>query len=108
MGIDRQKLWSTVVSNYETFQKAAPEGFGAIVEVTLAGRAGPMVVHRAEAFSNLDLPWTLLSVLSKEGSDVPLEADTRVLVHDDHVQGIEVRYMRTHQPPIGFTYCELE
>jgi hypothetical protein len=107
MSIDRQKLWSTVVRNYETFEKAAPEGYGAIVEVTLAGRAGPMVVHRAETFSNPDLPWTLLSVLSKEGG-VPLEADSRVLVHDDHVHGIEVRFMRTTQPPIGFTHGELE
>jgi hypothetical protein len=88
MSIDRQKLWSTVVRNYEAFRKAAPDGYGAIVEVTLAGRAGPMVVHRVETFGDPELPWSLFSVLSKEDSAEPRAEDARVLVHDDHVQGM--------------------
>jgi hypothetical protein len=65
-------------------------------------------VHRVETFGDPELPWSLFSVLSKEDSAEPRAEDARVLVHDDHVQGIEVRFMRTTQPPIGFTYGELE
>ena len=107
MTIDRQKLWSIVAQTHETFHKAAPEGYGVIVEVTLAGRSGPLVVHRAETPTNPDLPWTVFSIFSASDSTTPGESDSRILVHDDHIQGIEIRFARTTQEPIAFTFGEL-
>ena len=84
MSIDRDKLWGIVAREREAFEKAAPEGYGAIVEVTLAGRNGPMVIHRAETLRNPDLPWTLFSVLTKEdNTGAPQAGDSRVVAHDD-------------------------
>jgi hypothetical protein len=50
----------------------------------------------------------VFSVFSKEGGEPPQPEDSRLLVHDDQIQGIAVRFMRTNQPEIGFTYGELE
>jgi hypothetical protein len=108
MSVDRQKLWGIVSRQREAFQAAAAEGYAAIVELTVAGRPGPLVVHRAEMPRNPDLPWTVFSVFSKEGGEPPQPEDSRLLVHDDHIQGIEVRFMRTNQPEIAFTYGELD
>jgi hypothetical protein len=107
MTIDRQKLWSIVAQTRETFHESAPEGYGAIVEVTLAGRSGPLVVHRAETPTNPDLPWTVFSIYSAKDAAAPGENDSRILVHDDHIQGIEVRFARTTVEPIAFTFGEL-
>ena len=107
MSIDRQKLWSIVAKTRETFHQSAPEGYGAIVEVTLSGRSGALVVHRAETPTNPDLPWTVFSIFSERDSAAPKESDSRILVHDDHIQGIEVRFARTTVEPIAFTYGEL-
>jgi hypothetical protein len=107
MSVDRRKLWSIVAQTRETFHQSAPEGYGAIVEVTLAGRSGPLVVHRAETPTNPDLPWTVFSIFSAKDSSTPQENDSRIVVHDDHIQGIEIRFARTTVEPIGFTYGEL-
>src|SRR6266508_2012392 len=104
MSIDRQMLWTVVGRQRDTFQAAAAEGYAAVVELTIAGRPAPLVVHRAETLSNPDIPWTLFSVFSKEGGQPPQPEDSRLLVHDDQLQGIEIRFMRTNQPAIGFTY----
>jgi hypothetical protein len=108
MSIDRQKLWSIVAKTRETFHQSAPEGYGAIVEVTLAGRPGAVVVHRAETTTNPELPWTVFSIFSARDSTTPQENDSRIVVHDDHIQGIEIRFARTTVEPIGFTYGELD
>jgi hypothetical protein len=108
VSIDRQKLWSIVAQTRETFHKSAPEGYGAIVEVMLTGRSGPLVVHRAETPTNPDLPWTVFSIFSAKDSETPQENDSRIVVHDDHLQGIEIRFARTTVEPIAFTYGELD
>jgi hypothetical protein len=107
--VDRQKVWRIVANNYRSLEANAPDGQVPVVEVFLAGRAKPIVLGHVETDRDPAFPWTLFSAKTKaggEGDTASTDAEL-VLVPEQYIERIELRYARSGAAPVGFSHGEL-
>jgi len=91
---DSHWIWRIVEHKRAAAEKAAPEGFQAIVEAHLAGVPAPVIVERVE--TRRDQPWVMLhSYVAEEDQATAHPEDRLVFVPAGHIARVEVRYVRT-------------
>ena len=100
-------IWRVVENNRAAADKAAPEGYQAIVEAHLVGVPAPVVVERVE--TRRDQPWvTLHSYGPEEDRREAHPEDRLVFVPAGHIARVEIRFVRTGRYPTGFAVSELD
>ena len=104
---DNHWIWRIVEDNRAAADKAAPEGYPAIVEAHLLGVPAPVVVERVE--TRRDQPWVMLhSYGPEEDRNKAHPEDRLVFVPSTHIARVEIRYVRTGRYPTGFAVSELD
>jgi hypothetical protein len=108
--VDRHVQWRLVANNVRSLRDKAPDGYEVVVEVYLAGRAEPVVLDYVETSRQSDNPWTFLQSANSGDRENPMPADYWVFVHENHIERIEIRFVRSDSSPastFGFgTYDE--
>lgn len=56
--MDRHRPWRIVASNCKELEGKTPEGYKAVVEVSVAGRLDPVRVEYVQTSRQADDPWT--------------------------------------------------
>jgi hypothetical protein len=97
---DWAKVWRTVAHNRDEWQKRSPEGFEAIVRVTVAG-VGSFVVSEVQTSFRREDPLVMLYVASEDSTD-----DRVVMTMPEHVLATEILYSNVNGNPIGFRHSE--
>jgi hypothetical protein len=105
--IDRHKIWRIVANNREQLNNLAPDGYEAVVEVTIIG-GETMTVGRVETSRESDFPWTMLYSKMEHQAEKPQANDYFLFVRADHVQSVAIRLRRTGETPLGFAVAELD
>jgi hypothetical protein len=109
MSLDRHRLWRVVQRNHAELETRAPEGYEAVVEIHIAGRADTLIVSRAETSRDPDYPWTLLHCLAEPDVEDLGPDDYFVFVLPDYIQSVELRFRKKGEKlAIGFSQGELK
>jgi hypothetical protein len=108
MGLDRHRLWRIVQRNHSELENRAPEGYEAVVEVLIAGRADTLVVSRVETSRDPEYPWTMLHCFAEPEEEDLGPDDYFVFVLPDYIQSVELRFRRKGVKTLGFSQGELQ
>ena len=104
---DNHWIWRIVENNRAAADKAAPDGYQAIVEAHLVGVPAPVVVERVE--TRRDQPWVMLHSFGPEETRPKAHPEDRlVFVTAGHIARVEIRFVRTGRYPTGFAVTELD
>lgn len=106
---DRHKVWRVVAANWEEWSGKAPEGWEAIVEVTLPS-GEKVVVDQVTTTREPEFPWVILRSLAEGTGDAPHSSSSIAFVPDHHVQLVMIRFRikdSEQKAPVGFAFTEL-
>jgi hypothetical protein len=102
--IDRHKIWRIVRNNHQALEEHAPDGYNAVVEVTVAGRAEPVVLGEVHTSRDPLFPWILLAAEAEAEASPDAHL---VFVTEPYIQRVEIKYKRSTGRTLGFAHREL-
>lgn len=105
--MELRKLWRKLEFDFEYARAHCPEGYTAVVELSISGRA-PIQPVFVETDRSGDSPWVRFQVSGPEADaddDAPLPPDSAwIYAHSATILGGEVRFEpATPRGPLGFT-----
>jgi hypothetical protein len=94
---DHHAFWRWVDQTRQTVQEDAPDGYIAVVDVRIFGRADPIRI--ATVATLRERGWTALQTPQAKEGDPNLEV---ILVPQNQIASAEIRYVRSSELPVGF------
>lgn len=106
---DRHKIWRVVAANWEDWNGKAPDGWEAVVEVTLPS-GEKVLVDQVTTTREPDFPWVILHSLAEGTGEAPHSSRSILFLPDHSVQLVMIRFRikdSEQKGQVGFAYTEL-